>query len=135
MLGYLVKDGSVLLLFRENTTVFSNCYALPGGKVEADETPSQALKRELEEELGISIAGETPLVHVMYFEGITRPCIVFVFRVDTWSGDPYNKEPHKHSHVSWFLLNDIPSNILLRHGRIIAHIQSSNYYVEEIIKD
>jgi 8-oxo-dGTP diphosphatase len=134
-LGYLVKDNSILLLYRHNTPFFNNYYSMPGGKIERDESPSQALVRELGEELGIGITGKTPLAHVMYFEGVTRPCVVFVFLVGEWSGEPYNKEPEKHSHISWFPLDQLPKDLIPRHGRIIAHIGQSVWYAEEFVKE
>ena len=49
------KDGSYLLLYRGNHPVFGNDPDLPGGKVEAGETVLQALGREVQEEISVSI--------------------------------------------------------------------------------
>jgi 8-oxo-dGTP diphosphatase len=46
-------DGRVLLAQRPEGKALAGLWEFPGGKVAADETPEQALKRELREELGI----------------------------------------------------------------------------------
>ncbi len=47
------RDGRVLLAQRPEGKSMAGLWEFPGGKVEPDETPEQALTRELHEELGI----------------------------------------------------------------------------------
>lgn len=51
-------DGRVLLAKRPPGRPLAGLWEFPGGKVERGETPEAALIRELEEELGIGIAGK-----------------------------------------------------------------------------
>jgi 8-oxo-dGTP diphosphatase len=51
-------DGRVLLAKRPPGRPLAGLWEFPGGKVEPGETPEAALIRELEEELGIRIAGK-----------------------------------------------------------------------------
>ncbi len=59
--GVLVRpDGSFLLTSRPQGKVYEGYWEFPGGKLEAGETVEQALRRELEEELGIHIGAVHP---------------------------------------------------------------------------
>jgi 8-oxo-dGTP diphosphatase len=51
----VVADGKILLLLRDDNPKIRdpNCWQLPGGGVEDGETPDEAIKRELQEEIGI----------------------------------------------------------------------------------
>ena len=51
-------DGRVLLAKRPAGKPLAGLWEFPGGKIEPGETPETALIRELEEELGIRIAGK-----------------------------------------------------------------------------
>jgi 8-oxo-dGTP diphosphatase len=56
----LQADGSFLLTSRPPGKVYAGYWEFPGGKLEAGETVAQALRRELEEELGIVIGAAQP---------------------------------------------------------------------------
>ncbi len=59
--GVLIQpDGSFLLTSRPQGKVYEGYWEFPGGKLEAGETVAQALRRELEEELGIHIGKVQP---------------------------------------------------------------------------
>ncbi len=51
------QHGDVLLQLHDNhpQLAFANCWTLPGGVVEAGETPNQAARREVLEETGLSL--------------------------------------------------------------------------------
>ena len=59
--GVLLKpDGAYLLTSRPEGKVYAGYWEFPGGKLEAGETVEQALRRELHEELGITIGMAEP---------------------------------------------------------------------------
>lgn len=51
----LRSDDSFLLTSRPEGKAYAGYWEFPGGKLEADETVEQALRRELQEEIGITI--------------------------------------------------------------------------------
>ena len=56
--GILIRDAddALLLSTRPEGKPYAGYWEFPGGKIEAGETVEQALRRELQEELGITIA-------------------------------------------------------------------------------
>ena len=81
-------DGAVLITKRPEGKPLAGLWEFPGGKVEAYETPEQALVRELKEELGIDVAapGLTPLT----FASHSYPAfhlLMPVYLCRRWSGD------------------------------------------------
>ncbi len=59
--GILIDaQGRFLLTSRPPGKVYAGYWEFPGGKLESGETVEQALRRELQEELGITIAAAQP---------------------------------------------------------------------------
>ncbi|MEO7159180.1 MAG: NUDIX domain-containing protein [Polaromonas sp.] len=59
--GVLIQpDGQFLLTSRPPGKVYEGCWEFPGGKLEAGESVEQALRRELQEEIGITIGAVHP---------------------------------------------------------------------------
>lgn len=132
VLGLVIKDGKVLLLQRSHTGFGDGMYALPGGKIDAGESPPQAIVRELSEEIGIASSLENvELGTIFYFQGQTRECVAFVFKITDWKGEPYNKEPQKHNHCAWFSLSNLPDTLLPRHIQMIHNANAGIYYGDE----
>lgn len=53
--GVIIEGGRVLLSRRKKGTHLADRWEFPGGKAEAGEDPRAALRRELDEELGITV--------------------------------------------------------------------------------
>ena len=51
--GLIVRDGRILIGQRRNDQPMAGRWEFPGGKIEQGESPQEALRRELAEELGI----------------------------------------------------------------------------------
>ena len=131
-----IVDGhvqqEVLLLYRTGTGFGNDHYSMPGGKVDVKESLLKAIIREVYEEVGVTVVPEdTQLSHVMHFQGATKLCVAFVFTINHWQGEPFNKEPEKHNHIKWFDVNDLPTTILPRHGKMIQSIEQGLLYADE----
>ncbi len=61
----LVKDHKILIAKR-GYGEFKGMYEFPGGKIEEGETPEEALKRELLEEMNVHIEVDSFFYHVHY---------------------------------------------------------------------
>ncbi|MFB6197055.1 MAG: NUDIX hydrolase, partial [Halobacteriaceae archaeon] len=51
----IVETGDGIIFIHRNNTPFKDMLALPGGKVESNETPEDAMRRELAEETDMSV--------------------------------------------------------------------------------
>ncbi|HEV2219376.1 MAG TPA: Nudix family hydrolase [Casimicrobiaceae bacterium] len=81
------SDGDVLLAQRPPGKDCAGYWEFPGGKLEAGETPAQALARELREELGIVVRRASPWLTREYVYPHAHVAIDF-FRVVAWEGEP-----------------------------------------------
>lgn len=70
--GVLEQGGRILICQRRDDQPFAGQWEFPGGKIEAGETREAALRRELQEELGITaeIGKELATVRHQYAEGL-----------------------------------------------------------------
>jgi 8-oxo-dGTP diphosphatase len=85
--GVLIRpDGQFLLTSRPPGKVYEGYWEFPGGKLEAGETVDQALRRELQEEIGIVIAAVHPwkVEMVDYPHALVRLHFCKVF---AWAGE------------------------------------------------
>jgi 8-oxo-dGTP diphosphatase len=89
-------DGRVLLSQRPNGKDMAGLWEFPGGKVEANESPEDALIRELEEELGILTWNSclAPLTFASHnYPNFHLLMPLFICR--KWEGTPFSKEQQK----------------------------------------
>ena len=85
-------EGRVLVARRAAGKPWAGCWEFPGGKREAGESRMQALRRELHEELGISVDSATPLIRLPP-QPDTRPQVALdVWRVQNYRGEPVGLE-------------------------------------------
>jgi 8-oxo-dGTP diphosphatase len=95
--GILRDDGKVLACQRKRNAVYPLKWEFPGGKVEAGESPAEALRRELREELGIEATpgAEFHRQEWVYPDGVADPkrdgsFRVFYYLVERYAGEPAN---------------------------------------------
>lgn len=81
----LDRRGHYLLAQRPAGKPYAGYWEFPGGKVEAGETPLQALARELHEELAIRLCAATPWM-VQHFSYPHARVRLHLFRVRHWEG-------------------------------------------------
>lgn len=78
--GIVIESGKVLLSRRKKGSHLAGAWELPGGKVEAAEDPRAALRRELEEELGIVVTvGEIVDVTFHRYEEADKAVLLLFF--------------------------------------------------------
>jgi 8-oxo-dGTP diphosphatase len=102
---YLEKDGQVLLL-RRNRPPFVGCWTAPSGKIEKDEDPCQALKREVFEETHLNIL--SPKFRMILWEHGPNQhyqWLLFIFSARKFTGE-LQESPE--GVLRWFALEELP---------------------------
>nr|WP_318382968.1 8-oxo-dGTP diphosphatase MutT [uncultured Enterobacter sp.] len=84
-------QGEVFITQRAADAHMANKKEFPGGKIEAGETPEQALVRELEEEVGITVTSAT-LFDKLEYAYTDRHITLWFYLVESWEGEPWGKE-------------------------------------------
>ena len=92
-------QGRILIAQRQNSGRFANKWEFPGGKIDPGETPPQALRRELEEELGICVE-----IGGLYSETLYRYEYGQIRQYTYWvelSALPDGLQLHEHQAIAW----------------------------------
>ncbi|PXX57415.1 mutator protein MutT [Nocardia tenerifensis] len=111
----LSRGEQVLLARRRNTRFGDGEWNAPGGRLDEGEDVLTAVLREAEEEIGVLVdRADVEMVASMHVQSPPgQALIIFVFRAETWSGEPWNREPDRCSELRWFDLDDIPEQTIL----------------------
>lgn len=117
----IVKDGKILLIER-GVEPFRGFWALPGGYVEWDEAVEDAVKREVLEEIGLTVTS-LKLIGV-YSDPARHPkqAIDVAFAVEA-KGDV--KAGDDAEEYEWKLINKIPE-LAFDHNQIVADYLKNN---------
>jgi len=94
--GLIRREGTVLLGQRPKGSLQGQ-WEFPGGKIEVGESPEEALKRELNEELGIEADIGNLRLAATHTYG-DRGVVILFYDVHFWKGEP--KSQH-HIELKW----------------------------------
>jgi 8-oxo-dGTP diphosphatase len=96
----VVRDGRLLAARRTAPPATAGRWEFPGGKVDEGETEAQAVVRELQEELGVTVRVERWLAH----QEPIGPYLLKVALVTLEDGEP---QPHEHDRVRWLARDEL----------------------------
>lgn len=101
----IVREGVVLCAQRGPAGALPGMWEFPGGKIEADETPQEALRREIEEELDctIEVGDKIATTTHEYDFGVVTLTTYYATLV---AGQPTTSE---HAELRWLAPADLPT--------------------------
>lgn len=125
VIGYLVKEGKVLLGLRKKVSLGLGEYLIAGigGKLEEGETNENAFDREVKEEIGVQIVtkremGQVKFIHINkpnWYQNVT------IYVSDEWKGEPNETEPIK---PIWFSKTELPIDRMW---------EDNNYWLPDVL--
>lgn len=102
----ILRADTVLICQRRPDQPMALKWEFPGGKIEAGETPEQALARELDEELGIHAQIGSPVIRIHHTYRNGGAVDLQFFAVHSFEGDLINRIFNE---VKWVTLKDLPT--------------------------
>jgi len=100
-------DGRVLIAQRPEGKAMGGLWEFPGGKFEPGERPEEALIRELQEELGITV--KEPCLAPFSFASHAYAdfhLLMPLYICRRWEGTP---QPREHTALKWVWAKDLPN--------------------------
>ncbi len=97
------QHNEVLISLRDKDVHQGGLWEFPGGKLESGESVFDALKREIKEELNITIHKAVPLKKIQHkYSDIT--VLLDTWRVDLFEGEPVGSEGQK---IKWLAVSEL----------------------------
>ncbi len=118
----LIKKKSFLISKRPYGKIYSGFWEFPGGKVEANETFKSALKREINEELNISIYEKDMVIFESYTFNRGKIALnLHFFFCQAWLGNIFANEGQQ---IKWIKKNEIKNfNFLTSNQRVLRKLE------------
>jgi 8-oxo-dGTP diphosphatase len=116
------SKGELLFCKRPSNKAYNGYWEFAGGKIEVAETHTQALKRELKEEIGVEVAKED--MHFVKSIKYKYPHLnveLHFYRIKKWQGKITSLENQE---FAWFSLDSFPSPLLPSFEGIISELHS-----------
>ncbi|PPR08374.1 MAG: hypothetical protein CFH44_01125 [Proteobacteria bacterium] len=129
--AFVINDNKLLMSIRSKNGE-PYLWGVPGGHVDDIEVSSQALIREMKEEINLDInKGEFKLVFSMHRAGVNKPYFCTFFEVETNLANLKNNEPEKCDELKWFDLDELPENIVPYIKKAINAYLDGEIYLED----
>ena len=101
--GLIQRGEEVLIGLRPEDKNLPGVWEFPGGKIEPGESPEQALKRELLEELAIDVE-VGPLQFASTHQYGEVGILLLFYQIKFWKGQP---QAAHHTDIKWIHKNDL----------------------------
>ena len=104
-------EGRLLLARAAPALTLRGRWFLPGGGVQHGESPTESLRREMEEESGLAVS-VGPLLDILSDvrhlpDGVSLHTVRLIYRVDSWEGTLRPEVGGTTDAVGWFTLEEV----------------------------
>jgi len=104
-------EGRLLLARAAPSLTLRGRWFLPGGGVQHGESPPDSLRREMEEESGLTVC-PGPLLDILSDvrtlpDGVSLHTVRLIYRVDSWEGTLRPEVGGTTDAVGWFTLDEV----------------------------
>ena len=106
MAGLILRGDEILCCQRTEHQALALKWEFPGGKIEAGETPQQALRRELEEELGIQAEVGREITRILHTYQNGNSVNLHFFTIDRYENELQNRIFRE---IRWVNRSDLPA--------------------------
>ncbi|TFH23025.1 NUDIX hydrolase [Candidatus Bathyarchaeota archaeon] len=118
-----------ILLIKRNTIPFKGYWALPGGRMDPDETIEQTIVREVKEETGLDVT--IVLKMGEYVEKGVKDEVEYeyyptCFLVKPWGGE-IKKQDSEIQEIKLFNLSELPKLLAFEHDQMIKDYIKSDF--------
>lgn len=126
-----IRGDEILLLLRKNISS-DGLYGLVAGHLDGEETVTEAIIREAEEEAGVRLSPQDIDVKTVchsYSAHNNKEFIQFFAICKKWNGEIVNNEPGKCGDLRFFPITDLPESMVpyIKDG-IKKTIEGINFY-------
>jgi 8-oxo-dGTP diphosphatase len=128
------SDRRLLIGQRRQNDTSPLKWEFPGGKVEAGETPEEALARELKEELGVTLTKSAPLGRVVHKYATTPEELEILFYAVEISDSEI--VPKAFEKIAWVLPKELGGyDFLLANAGLVANLATGKIKPAEILAE
>jgi 8-oxo-dGTP diphosphatase len=125
-------DRRLLIGQRRRSDTSPLKWEFPGGKVRTGETFEQALKRELREELGVTLTKSVEIASVRHHYAVTPEELEIHFFAAQFA-EP-DVSPHTFEQIAWVLPRELSSyDFLLANRELIANLATGRIKPAELL--
>ena len=124
--GLITQENKLLIAQRKKNTDHPLKWEFPGGKIKHNESPEDALKRELKEELDIKLNRFEFLIDYFYEDEISLKKIhLFFYIINSFQG---LMQKNVHQNLKWIKIKDISHYDFLDGDRELINIINNNEF-------
>ncbi|HXN21887.1 MAG TPA: (deoxy)nucleoside triphosphate pyrophosphohydrolase [Candidatus Dormibacteraeota bacterium] len=132
VVAVIEREGRLLICQRRKEDTFPLKWEFPGGKVEAGESPEEALKRELQEELGVTLRRSSEIARVeQTYPQLREPREILFFAADINCAEIM---PRVFEQILWVQPKELAGyDFLAANATLVAHLATGKIRPSEIL--